>query len=146
MAVLIASPTARRKEEAIREEARKAAFDLAIAKLGGMEVGASPPSPPASTDADVEEVGKLLVEGRVRLPSHVRITVIAEVEEIKSRDFGTTSTVFTHLADQLHAHRMRPMSIQASLEAGLLVRLNGSWLWSESAYRRLVPPDPRLRT
>jgi hypothetical protein len=146
MAVLIASPTARRKEEAIREEARKAAFDLTIAKLGGREVGESPSSPPAFTDSDLEEVGKLLVEGRVRLPCHVRITVTTEVGEITSRDFGTTSTVYTHTADQLHAHRMRPMSIQAALVAGLLVKLNGSWLWSEATYRRLVPPDPRLRT
>jgi hypothetical protein len=150
MSVLIASPTARRKEEAIREEARKAAFDLAIAKLGGMEVGASPSSPPAFTDADVEEVGRLLVEGRLRLPSHARITVTTEIEEVRSKVFGT-STVFTHTADQLCCHQLRPMSIQAALEAGLLAKgtqsqkLGGHWIWRADVYRKLVPPDPRLR-
>jgi hypothetical protein len=98
MAVLIASPTARRKEEAIREEARKAAFDLAIAKLGGMEVGASPSSPPAFTDADVEEVGRLLVEGRVRLPKYAKVSVVTEIETVRSKIFGT-SEIFHHLAD-----------------------------------------------
>jgi hypothetical protein len=100
---------------------------------------------PAFSDSDVEEVGKLLVEGRLRLPSHVRITVTTEIETVRSKVFGA-SEVYTHTCDQLHAHRMRPMSIPAALKAGLLVKLNGSWLWSESAYRRLVPPDPRLRT
>jgi hypothetical protein len=145
MSVLSSNPTVIRREERILDHARMAAIDAKVGQLLAESFGGAQ-APPAFTDEDVAEVGRLLVEGRVRLPSHVRITVTTEVEEIKSRDFGTTSTVFTHLADQLHAHRMRPMSIQASLEAGLLVRLNGSWLWSESAYRRLVPPDPRLRT
>src|SRR5580692_6026036 len=36
-----------------------------------VEMGAAErPSSPAFTDSDIEEVGKLLVEGRVRLPTH----------------------------------------------------------------------------
>jgi hypothetical protein len=108
-----------------------------------MEVGATAPAFP--TDLDIEEVGKLLVEGRMWLPRYARVTVTTEVEEIKDKIFGT-STVFTHTADQLCCHQLRPMSIRAALEADLLVRRNGSWLWSEVTYRRLVPPDPRLRT
>jgi hypothetical protein len=57
---------------------------------------------PAFTDADVEEVGKLLVEGRVRLPTHARVTVITEVETIKSKVFGS-SEVFTHTATSFAA-------------------------------------------
>jgi hypothetical protein len=144
--LLPASPSAHRKELAHRERARleqlDQKLDLALAMVR-MEVGATAPAFP--TEADIEEVGKLLVEGRMRLPSHARITVTTEVEEIKSKVFGT-STVFTHTADQLCCHQLRPMSIRAALEADLLVRRNGSWLWSEVTYRRLVPPDPRLRT
>jgi hypothetical protein len=141
MSVLSSNPTVIRREERLLDRARMDAIDAKLDRL----VEVVTPTP-AFTDADVEEVGKLLVEGRLRLPSHVRITVITEVEEIRSRDFGTTSTVFTHTAEQLCCHRIRPMSIHSALKAGLLVRLNGSWLWSESAYRRLVPPDPRQRT
>jgi hypothetical protein len=143
--IVSANPAVRRREETLRAQAWLKPLDEKVSQLLAESFGRAQ-APPAFTDEDVAEVGRLLVEGRVRLPCHVRITVTTEVEEIKSRDFGTTSTVFTHTADQLHAHRMRPMSIQAALEAGLLVRLNGAWLWSESAYRRLVPPDPRLRT
>jgi hypothetical protein len=89
--------------------------------------------------SDIEEVGKLLVEGRVRLPKYAKVTVVTEVEERKDKIFGT-STIFTHLADQLCCHQLQSMSIQAALEAGLLVRLGSNWLWCESAYRRLVPP------
>jgi hypothetical protein len=143
--ILSASPTVQRREERILDRARMDAIDAKVGQLLAESFGGAQ-APPAFTDEDVAEVGRLLVEGRVRLPSHVRITVTTEVEEIKSREFGTTSTVFTHTCDQLHAHQLRPMSIQEAIKAGLLVRLNGSWLWSESAYRRLVPPDPRLRT
>jgi hypothetical protein len=139
--ILSANPSVQRREERILDRARMARIDAQLDRLVEVVTPA-----PAFTDADIEEVGKLLVEGRVCLPCHVRITVTTEVEEIKSREFGTASTVFTHTCDQLHAHRMRPMSIPAAIKAGLLVKLNGSWLWSESAYRRLVPPDPRLRT
>jgi hypothetical protein len=120
------------------------AIDAKVGQLLAESFGGAQ-APPAFTDEDVAEVGRLLVEGRVRLPSHAKVTVVTEVEEIKSPIFGT-STIFNHLFDQLCAHQLQPMSIQAALESGLLVRLNGSWLWSESAYRRLVPPDPRLRT
>jgi hypothetical protein len=140
--ILSANPAVRRREEDLRVQARMKVID---AKLGQLlaEVGASPSSPPAFTDADIEEVGKLLVEGRLRLPSHVRITVTTEVEEIKSKVFGT-STVFTHTADQLCCHQLRPMSIQAALEAGLLAKLGGHWIWRADVYRKLVPADPRL--
>jgi hypothetical protein len=142
---LPASPTARRREEALLVRARMEAIDAKLGKLvveGGASASA-PPTPPAFTDSDIEEVGKLLVEGRICLPTHARITVITTVEEIKSKVFGT-STVLTHNADQLCAHQLQPMSIQAALEAGLLVKLNGVWLWRENVYRQLVPPDPRL--
>jgi hypothetical protein len=139
--ILSANPAVRRREEALLTRARMDRIDSQLDKLVEVVTPA-----PAFTDSDIEEVGKLLVEGRVRLPCHARITVTTEVGEIKSREFGTTSTVFTHTADQLHAHRMRPMSIPAALKAGLLVRLNGSWLWREHIYRQLVPADPRLRT
>jgi hypothetical protein len=143
--ILSANPAVRRREERLLMQARLAAIDAKLNTLV-VEVGASPSSPPAfPTDLDIEEVGKLLVEGRLRLPSHVKITVTTEVEEIKSKVFGT-STVFTHTADQLCCHQLQPMSIRAALEADLLVRRNGSWLWSEVTYHRLVPPDPRLRT
>ena len=109
-----------------------------------VEMGAAErPSSPAFTDSDIEEVGKLLVEGRVRLPTHARITVTTTVEEIKSKMFGT-SEVFTHTADQLCCHQLQPMSIQAAIEGGLLAKLGGRWRWSEATYKRLVPPDPRL--
>jgi len=89
-----------------------------------VEMGAAErPSSPAFTDSDIEEVGKLLVEGRVRLPTHARITVTI-VEEIKSKVFGT-SAVFTHTADQLCCHQLQPMSIQAAIEGGLLAKLGG---------------------
>jgi hypothetical protein len=131
--------TRNRKEERLLRERladMEAKLDRAL-----KEVGATAPAFPQ--DSDIEEVGKLLVEGRVRLPTHARITVITEVEEIKSKIFGT-SEVFTHTADQLCAHQLQPMSIQAAIEGGLLVKLGGQWRWSEATYKRLVPPDPRL--
>jgi hypothetical protein len=142
--ILSASMTVRRREEAFLVRSRMDRIDAQLGQLLA-EVGASPSSPPEFTNEDVAEVGRWLVEGRVRLPSHVKITVITEIETVRSKVVGA-SEVYTHTCDQLHAHRMRPMSIPAALKAGLLVRLNGSWLWSESAYRRLVPPDPRQRT
>jgi hypothetical protein len=138
--ILSASMTVRRREEAFLVRARMDRIDAQLDRL----VAVVTPTP-AFTNEDVSEVGRWLVEGRVRLPSHVRITVTTEIETVRSKVFGATE-VFTHTCDQLHAHQLRPMSIQEALKAGLLMRLNGSWLWSESAYRRLVPPDPRLRT
>jgi hypothetical protein len=139
--ILPANQTARRREERLLIQARLDAIDAKLNTLV-VEVGATAPAFP--TDLDIEEVGKLLVEGRIRLPSHVKITVTTEVEEIKSKVFGT-STVFTHTADQLCANRLRPMSIQAALKAGLVAKLGGEWLWREDRYRKLVPSDPRLR-
>jgi hypothetical protein len=63
--------------------------------------------------------------------------VITEVEEIKSKVFGT-STVFTHSADQLHTRLLRPMNILDALEFGLLGKLGGSWAWCEDVYERLA--------
>ena len=83
------------------------------------------------------------MEGRLRLPKYARVTVTTSIEEVRSKVSGT-SEIFTHTADQLCCHQMQPMSIQAAIEAGLLAKLNGSWLWRETVYRRLVPPDPRL--
>jgi hypothetical protein len=143
--ILSANPTVRRREEALLTRARMDRIDSQLDYLL-VEVAKAPPPAPAFSDDDVEEVGRLLVEGHIRLPCHVRITVTTEVGEIKSREFGTTSTVYTHTADQLHAHRLRPMSVREALKAGLIVRIPSGWVWSEATYRRLVPPDPRLRT
>jgi hypothetical protein len=139
---LPANPTRRRAEEAHLMRARLEAIDKKVDKL--VEMGGAQASPtPAFSPADIEEVGKLLVEGRLRLPKHARVTVTTEVEEIKDKIFGT-STIFTHTCDQLCCHQMQPMSIQAALEVGLLVKLGGNWWWSEATYKQLVPPDPRL--
>lgn len=142
--MLPANPTAHRKELAHRERMRleqiEGKLDHALAM--GREVAKAPPTP-TPTDADVEEVGKLLVEGRMWLPKYTRITVITELETVRSKIFGT-SELFTHTCDQLCCHQLQPMSIQAAIESGLLVKLNGSWLWSEAVYRKLVPADPRL--
>ena len=133
-----ANPTVQRREERLLRE-RLAAMDVKLDQLL-KGVGSNAPS---TLDSDVEEVGVLLVEGKVRLPSYVRITVTTSIEEVRSKVFGT-SEIFTHTADQLCAHQLQPMSIQAAIGVGLLVKLGGSWRWSEAAYKRLVPPDPRL--
>jgi hypothetical protein len=88
-------------------------------------------------------VGKLLVEGKVRLPRWAKVTVTTEIETRVDKIFGT-SEIYHHTADQLCCHELQPMSIQAALEVGLLVKLSGQWLWSEAQYRRMVPTDPRL--
>jgi hypothetical protein len=140
--ILSANPAVRRREEDLRIQARLKVIDAKLSHLLAESFGGAQ-APPDFTDGDVEEVGKLLVEGRIRLPSHARITVTTEVEEIKSKVFGT-STVFTHSADQLCCHWLRPMSIRAALEAGLLAKLGGHWIWRADVYRKLVPADPRL--
>jgi hypothetical protein len=134
--ILSASMTVRRREEAFLVRARMDAIDAKLNTLV-MEVGASPSSPPAFTDADVEEVGKLLVEGRIRLPTHARLTVRTSVEDVRDERFNTSTEVFTHTADQLHTHRLRPLTVLEALEAGLLVRLGSNWFWCQSAYERL---------
>jgi hypothetical protein len=142
--ILSANPSVGRREEALLARARLERIDSQLDHILTMERGVGATAP-AFTDADVEEVGKLLVEGRVRLPTHARVNVITEVETIKSKVFGS-SEVFTHTADQLCCHQLQPMSIQAAVEVGLLVKPGGQWRWSEAAYKRLVPPDPRLIT
>jgi hypothetical protein len=140
MAILSSNPTVIRREEALLVRAR---MDRIDSMLDRAVEGAK--APPLFSNSAVEEVGRALVEGRIRLPCHVRITVTTEVEEIKSKVFGT-STVFTHTADQLCCHQLQPMSIQAALEAGLLAKLGGNWIWRADVYRKLVPSDPRLRS
>jgi hypothetical protein len=99
---------------------------------------------PLFSDADVDEVGRLLVEGRISLPTHARLTVITTVEEVRHKLFNTTTDVITHEADQLHTKLLRPMTVLEALEAGLLVRLAGpegrgsNWLWARAAYERLA--------
>jgi hypothetical protein len=93
-------------------------------------------APPAFSDSDVEEVGRLLVEGRIRLPCHARLTVQTSVEEVRSKIFGT-SEVFTHAADQVHSKLLRPMTVREAMEAGLIARIPSGWVWSEGAYQRL---------
>jgi hypothetical protein len=112
-----------------------------------MEVGAVAPAFP--TDADLEEVGKLLVEGRVRLPRYATVTVTTEIEERKDPIFGT-SEIYHHTADQLCCHALQPMSIPAAIECKLLTKVGkgpegqGHWLFRADVYRQMVPPDPRL--
>jgi hypothetical protein len=143
---LPANPTARRREEALLMRARLEALDaklnLALAMVR-MEVGATAPAFP--TEDDIAEVGVLLVEGKVRLPRYATVNVETEIEERKDSIFGN-STIYHHRADQLCVHALQPMSIPAAIEAGLLVKLGGNWLWNEATYRCLVPSDPRLRT
>jgi hypothetical protein len=145
MAIHSANPTVQRREERLLRE-RLAAMDGKMDALVRMQAGTAKEVgavAPAFSNADVAEVGKLLVEGRMWLPKYARVTVTTEVEEIKSKVFGT-STVFTHTADQLCCHQLQPMSIPAAIEIGLVSKLSGSWRWREDVYRRLVPPDPRL--
>jgi hypothetical protein len=139
---LPASPTARRREEQFLIQARLAELDRKVDRLVA-EVGAVAPAFPQASDID--EVGKALVEGRVRLPKYARVTVTTEIEERKDPISGT-STILNHLCDQLCAHQLQPMSVQAAIEVGLLVKLGGRWLFSDAMYKRLVPPDPRLIT
>jgi hypothetical protein len=134
--ILPANPTARRREERLLVQARLEAID---AKLGRLAEGGAkaPPTPPAFSSAEMEEVGKLLVEGRqIRLPPHARLTVITTVEEVRSKVFGTYE-VFTHTADQLHTKLLRPMTILEAMEAGLIAHLQSGWTWREHVYERL---------
>jgi hypothetical protein len=134
-----ATPSVQRREERLLRE-RLAMMDMKVDRLVTevvTQVAAF------HAEADIEEVGRLLVEGRVRLPRWARVTVTTDIEERKDPIFGT-STIFHHRADQLCCHQLQPMSIQAAIEGGLLVRLGSNWHWNEAAYKRLVPPDPRM--
>ena len=66
------NPTVRRREEAhlIRERLRQ--IDEKVDQLARVWVEKAP----LFTDSDIEEVGKLLVEGRVRLPKYAKVTVV----------------------------------------------------------------------
>ena len=139
MSILSANPAVRRREGAFLVRARLEAIDAKLDKLVVMGKGVAPATPaPAFTDSDVEEVGKLLVEGRmIRLPTHARLTVRTTVEEIKSKIFGSYE-VFTHTADQIHTKLLRPLTILEALEAGLIARLASGWTWREHVYERLA--------
>jgi hypothetical protein len=122
--------------------ARLAAMDGQVEGLARMMgVGAQAPAFPQPSD--IEEVGKLLVEGRLRLPRYATVTVTTEVEERKDPIFGT-STILNHTADQLCCHALQPMSIEAAIERKLLTKLGSTWLFRADVYRELVPADPRL--
>jgi hypothetical protein len=123
--------TVQRREERLLRE-RLADMD---AKLDKMVVVAQ--AAPAFTDAEVEEVGRLLVEGRIKLPTHARLTVITTVAEVRHKLFNTTTDVMTHTADQLHTRLLRPMTVLEALESGLIRRVERGWVWSEVAYERL---------
>jgi hypothetical protein len=133
MAALPATPAAHKRET----QARMRAVEEQLDKLVAMGAAAGPSSPPTFTDVDVEEVSRLLVEGRIRLPTHARLTVTTTVEETRSKVFGS-SEVFAHTADQLHTRLLRPMNILDALEAGLIRRIERGWVWSEVAYERLA--------
>jgi hypothetical protein len=129
-----ASPAAHRRETLVRLRRVEDSLDKLVEMGRGV---AEKPSSPSSTDSEVEEVGKLLVEGRIRLPTHARLTVTTTVETVHSKVFGT-SEVFTHTADQLHTRLLRPVTVRDALEAGLIRRVERGWVWSEAAYARLV--------
>jgi hypothetical protein len=130
---LPANPTARRREEALLVHARLKNLEAGIDKLVEVVAKAAAFSPD-----DVEEVGRLLVEGRIRLPTHARLTVTTTVEEVRHKLFNTTSDIFRHEADQLHTKLLRPMTVLEALEAGLIRRIANGWAWSEVAYERLA--------
>jgi hypothetical protein len=133
MPVLIASPTARRREERILTRARMDRIDSQLDRL----VEVVTPTP-AFTDEDVAEVGKLLVEGRIKLPSHTRLTVITEVEDVRHKLFNTSTQLIKHEADQLHTRLLRPMTVLEALDKGLIRHIPNGWVWSEVAYERLA--------
>jgi hypothetical protein len=135
MRTVSANPAVNRRETQLRLRAVEEQLD----KILAMERGEAKASPlPAFTDSDVEEVGRMLVEGRIKLPAHTRLTVITTVEEVRHKLFNTTTDVITHTADQLHVHRLRPFTVLEVLEAGLIRRLPSGWAWSEVAYERLA--------
>jgi hypothetical protein len=88
-------------------------------------------------------VGKALLDGRIRLPRYVTVNVETEIETVKSKVFGD-SEIFHHRADELCCHGLQPMSIQAALEARLLTKVGGHWMFRADVYRTMVPADPRL--
>jgi hypothetical protein len=129
---LPANPTARRREEAHLIRTRLERIDAGIDRLVEVATQVAAFSP-----ADVEEVGRMLVEGHtIRLPTHARLTVTTTVEEVRHKLFNTTTDVITHEADQLHTKLLRPLTVLQALEAGLIRRIPSGWTWSEVAYER----------
>jgi hypothetical protein len=137
MSLLPANPTARRREERLLVQARLKQLEAGIDRALEMAKEGGAKAPPTFTDSDVEEVGKLLVEGRIKLPPHVRITVITTIETVRSKIFGTAE-LFHHEADQVCTKLLRPMTVLGALEAGLIRRIASGWMWSEVAYERLA--------
>jgi hypothetical protein len=129
-----ADPTRRRKEEALLIRERIRQIDQKVDQLARVWVETAP----AFTDAEVEEVGRLLVEGHIKLPCHARLTVTTTVEDVRHELFNTTTEVFTHTADQLHTRLLRPMTVLEALEGGLIRRVERGWAWSEAQYERLA--------
>ena len=121
MSILSANPAVRKREERLLIQLRLKQLEAA-----------------AFTPADVEEVGKLLVVGRIKLPPHARLTVITTVEDVRHKLFNTSTQVITHTADQLHTRLLRPLTVLQALEAGLIRRVERGWVWSETTYERLA--------
>jgi hypothetical protein len=130
----------RREERLLRE--RLAAMDE---KLNQLVVGVGAAAPAFPTEADIEEVGRLLVEGRMRLPRYATVNVTTEIETVRDKIFGT-SEIYHHTADQLCVHALQPMSIPAAIECKLLTKVGGAWMFRADVYRTMVPADPRLIT
>jgi hypothetical protein len=131
---LPANPTARRREEAVLIRERLRQMDEKVTQLARVWAETAP----AFSPAEVDEVGRLLVEGRIKLPTHARLTVTTTVEEVRHKLFNTTTDVMTHTADQLHTRLLRPLTVLEALEAGLIRRIANGWAWSEVAYERLA--------
>ena len=99
--MLPANPTAHRKELAHRERMRLEQIEGKLDHVLAMGSGVGATAP-AFSPVDVEEVGKLLVEGRmIRLPTHARLTVTTTVEEIRVSSFRNLRGVHTHCGPAL---------------------------------------------
>jgi hypothetical protein len=142
VSILPANPTRLRAEEAHLMRTRLERIDAGIDRLVEVVAKAA-----AFTPADVEEVGRMLVEGRIRLPVHARLTVITTVEDVRDRRFNTSTQVITHEADQLHTKLLRPLTVLQALEAGLIRHIPSSgrsasgWTWREDVYERLAASE-----
>src|ERR1700722_13788481 len=135
--ILSANMAVRRREENLRAQARLKVIDEKVSQLLAESFGRAQ-APPAFSDDDVAEVGRLLVEGRIKLPTHARLTVVTTVEDVRHKLFNTTTEVLTHTADQLHTKLLRPLTVLEALEGGLIRRIECGWVWSEVAYERLA--------
>ena len=130
--LLPASPAARRREEAVRAEFRREAFDRIEGKLdtlvGMMKGGAKAlPQPTIITEADVDDLALDLSDGAVILP---RGAVVSKVTQL----FGDECR---HLATQVTVGLLQWTPRQL-LEQGLVK--GNRWDWS--LYQRLVSAVP----